>query len=243
MPGNNDYSPEETSGVFTRSIFLWLDKLLLRGFRKQLSIEDLYPLDRALDSYHLHTRFEEAWSKTHSDQHKYSLLRTILTCFAWEFIASIIPRLLLIGFTFCQPLLLNRTLAFLQDNNQPTDTGNGFITAYVVVYLGLALSTGLYWHRQYRCLTMIRGSLVTIIYKKTLELNNSDAAVTLMSTDIEQIIMGLRYVHEMWANVFMVGIGIWLLERELGVAAVVPAIIAVCEDTTFLDVENGDLSN
>lgn len=82
-----------------------------------------------------------------------------------------------------------------------------------------------------------------MIYKKTLELNNSDAAVTLMSTDIEQIIMGLRYVHEMWANVIMVGIGIWLLERELGVAAVVPAIIAVCEYTTFLDVENGDLSN
>lgn len=35
-----------------------------------------------------------------------------------------------------------------------------------------------------------------MIYNKTLEVKDNSASVTLMSTDIEQIIMGLGYFHE-----------------------------------------------
>jgi ATP-binding cassette, subfamily C (CFTR/MRP), member 1 len=80
---------------------------------------------------------------------------------------------------------------------------------------------------------MVRGSLVSSIYYKTTEISitalNNSAAVTLMSTDVERIEQGLRDTHELWANVVQVGLATWLLQRELGLACLVPIVIAVCE--------------
>lgn len=39
---------ETTGGIFSRCLFLWLDPLLLRGYRKELSIEDLPTIDEEL---------------------------------------------------------------------------------------------------------------------------------------------------------------------------------------------------
>lgn len=80
---------------------------------------------------------------------------------------------------------------------------------------------------------MVRGSLVSSIYYKTTEISitalDNSAAVTLMSTDVERIEMGLRDTHELWANIVQVGLATWLLQRELGLACLVPIVIAVCE--------------
>jgi ATP-binding cassette subfamily C (CFTR/MRP) protein 1 len=77
---------------------------------------------------------------------------------------------------------------------------------------------------------MVRGALVTIIYRKTTEISiaalDNSAAVTLMSTDVERIISGFRSLHEVWANVFQIGFSVWILEQQIGAACVGP--VAVC---------------
>ncbi len=78
---------------------------------------------------------------------------------------------------------------------------------------------------------MIRGSLVSSIYHKTTEISitalDNSAAVTLMSTDMERVVNGLRVSHELWANIIQVGLATWLLQRELGLACLAPIVIAV----------------
>ena len=69
---------------------------------------------------------------------------------------------------------------------------------------------------------MFRGSLVTMIFDKTLRTCPSavsDAtAVTLMSADIERIGSGLREMHELYSGVIELALSLWLLERLLHVA-------------------------
>ena len=88
-----------------------------------------------------------------------------------------------------------------------------------------------YSHRNYRFITMLRGSLVAAIYRKTTEISltalDNSAAVTLMSTDVERIVMGLKMMHEFWANLIQVGIATWLLQRELGGACVAPIALTI----------------
>ena len=48
------------------------------------------------------------------------------------------------------------------------------------------------------------------------------AAVTLMSTDIERIRIGLPIIHELWISVIEVAIAVWLLERQVSYAVVGP---------------------
>jgi ATP-binding cassette, subfamily C (CFTR/MRP), member 1 len=86
-------------------------------------------------------------------------------------------------------------------------------------------------HQTYHAITMIRGSLVSVIYSKTLEkatgnLNDS-AAITLMSTDVERIDNSLQNIHEVWAAPIETAIGIWPLERQIGIACVVPIVVTM----------------
>ena len=77
---------------------------------------------------------------------------------------------------------------------------------------------------------MIRGLLIGAICEKSLQLPNDEknkqSAITLISADTERINLGLRNLHEVWANVIELAVAIYLLQREVGAVAVVPLFIA-----------------
>ena len=80
-------------------------------------------------------------------------------------------------------------------------------------------------------MAIVRGALVPFIFQKTLMLDHNTApdmaGVTVMSTDIDGITAGLLSMHDLWANIIEVGIGIYLLQRQVGAACaffVVPGI-------------------
>lgn len=76
---------------------------------------------------------------------------------------------------------------------------------------------------------MIRGSLVTLIFNKTLRMSASavtdGSAVTLMSTDIERIGGGIREIHETYSNFVEVALSLWLLARLLKLATIASTLV------------------
>jgi len=90
---------------------------------------------------------------------------------------------------------------------------------------------GQYQHRTFRTITMARAGLVSIIYNKIARLNIKDldpaTSMTLMSADMERIVQGWQTMHEIWSNIIEVGLAIYLLERQLGVACVVPVAVSI----------------
>ncbi len=78
---------------------------------------------------------------------------------------------------------------------------------------------------------MVRAGLVAMIYRKTGALNLKDVdpatSVTLMSADIERIVQGWQTMHEIWGNAIEVGVAIYLLEKQLGVACAVPVAVSI----------------
>ncbi|TKW50551.1 hypothetical protein CTA1_9035 [Colletotrichum tanaceti] len=151
---------------------------------------------------------------------RYRLIRTCVSTLKWQLLAVILPRIFLLGFTICRPLVLNRFLDFLQNTPEDVSYGYGLIGAYGFVYLGISISSSFYWHKAFRSLAMLRGILVTAVYSKTTELRvapgDNSAAVTLMSTDIDAIIRAWREVHEFWANTIQIALATWLLSTRLG---------------------------
>ena len=62
FPQYRDVSPPEaTAGILNRLFFLWLNKLFRKGFSNELSIDDLFILDKHLSSRYLETRVQSAW--------------------------------------------------------------------------------------------------------------------------------------------------------------------------------------
>ncbi|GAB1196308.1 hypothetical protein APSETT444_005577 [Aspergillus pseudonomiae] len=99
---------------------------------------------------------------------------------------------------------------------------------------------GQYQHMTYRAITMVRGAVVSMVYRKATTLSTEDAdpasSLTLMSADIERIVQGWQTIHDIWGNALEIGLAIFLLEQQLGVAAVVAVGVAVCESEFTLSV-------
>ncbi|KAL2024878.1 hypothetical protein VTK56DRAFT_3577 [Thermocarpiscus australiensis] len=114
--------------------------------------------------------------------------------------------------SYCHKLFLKAWKSQLSGtiNNEMTQVGYGLIGAYLLVYVGIAVSMGQYQHRTYRAITIVRGGLVSLIYRKTGAVSLLDvdpaASMTLMSADMERTVHG------------------W---QTRGVACVVPVAISI----------------
>ncbi|KAJ0161488.1 ABC transporter C family member 8, partial [Colletotrichum tanaceti] len=239
-------APEETSGIYSRGLFWWLTPLLLTGFRRLLKPLDLFVLHGSMTTAVLDEKF---WRKCNNASSfsaavqsdasprpkRYRLIRTCVSTLKWQLLAVILPRIFLLGFTICRPLVLNRFLDFLQNTPEDVSYGYGLIGAYGFVYLGISISSSFYWHKAFRSLAMLRGILVTAVYSKTTELRvapgDNSAAVTLMSTDIDAIIRAWREVHEFWANTIQIALATWLLSTPSG--PIVVSVVAMTATVFF----------
>ncbi|KAJ5139829.1 P-loop containing nucleoside triphosphate hydrolase protein [Penicillium atrosanguineum] len=225
-------SPEATGGVFNRSLFWWLNGLLRKGSKTTLTVETLPDLDEDIKQASNPQDLIQKWNK--ADKYRpNSLLWTFASHYKWDYMAGILPRLGYTAFTFTQPFLVSRVLDFMTEPEHVNSDyyARGLIAAYAIVYVGIAISYAVYTHKVFRFITMVRGSLVTMIFDKTLRMSTtaiSDAtAVTLMSTDIERIGSGLLDIHEVYGNFIEVVIALGLLARLLNVATIASTVVVV----------------
>lgn len=227
-----DLPPEATSGIYNKSVFWWLNPLLILGFRTTLRTDDLFTLDQTLSSADTHKRFHRQWSST-KVVGRFSLLLTTAKVLKWQLLVSAIPRLCLSAARFTQPFLARQTINFVTHRDQPSANGWGLVGAYLLIYLIQAISTAAYKHLLNRCVTQVRGGLVSLLYNKTAELRigtvDPTASLTLMSSDIQRMTETLTLVHDLWCSVIEIGIAMFLLYLDLGAACAAPAIVYVLQ--------------
>ncbi|KAG4266616.1 hypothetical protein FPRO03_01900 [Fusarium proliferatum] len=231
------HSPEETSGIWNLGVFFWLNTLFMKGYRAILTLESLYPLDKALEAETHQHLVEKVRNNPYKTQ-KYGLARLLLQILALQLLPPIIPRAALLAASMCQPFLIHALLHYLQSEDQAQSHGYGLIGATALTYGAIAFSTALYWYFQERFVIMVRGILVLAVYEKTTELrmpvDGDSGALTLMSTDVERITRGILDLHEYWANTIQIALSCWLLQRELGAAfAASLGVVAVSTLTAF----------
>ncbi|GJC78756.1 ABC transporter atnG [Colletotrichum liriopes] len=233
-------SKEEISGPLNRSLFGWLNPLLLRGSRGILEVGDLGKIDHKFDSARLLSMLNFSWDSSDKSA-KHALLKSTLSAFRIGYMAPILPRLFLAAFNFAQPFLIKRIIEFVGESRdaQSRDVAAGLIGAALLVYLGLAsgvlisqISRGIYNHAVYQLTTTLRGGLVSLIFTKSLRLDAATAgkakAITLMSTDIDSITSGVKDLHEIWASILELGVAVYLLNLQIGAACfvvIIPAIV------------------
>jgi ATP-binding cassette subfamily C (CFTR/MRP) protein 1 len=79
--------------------------------------------------------------------------------------------------------------------------------------------------------------MVALIYDNSLQypaMETDLPAVTLMSSDVDQITSAIMFGTNIWANVVTIGIGIWLVWRQLGPIALAPILVVMICSTTSI---------
>ncbi|KAH0494604.1 hypothetical protein TgHK011_001220 [Trichoderma gracile] len=248
LPPWNRLNPESTGSIINRSLFWWLNRLLIRGFRATLSGQSLYDTDAALKSRRLLSKIQDArrsWAAPKFRlMQRHTLLFALLDSIRQSLILAALPRIFCIGFKFAQPFLLKRVVNYVaneKDHDPEKSTGFALVGATALVYFSLAISKGFYQHQLFRSLTMVRGALVSLVYSHTLSApaisSSADAtprapnsaSLTLIGPDAAAITSALEAIHELWANPIEIILAIWLLSRELGPGSVGPVFaVIVC---------------
>ncbi|KKP00962.1 hypothetical protein THAR02_06934 [Trichoderma harzianum] len=223
-----EHSPEEASGILSLGVFFWLNKLFLDGYRKVMLLDDLYSLDKSLDPEIIHEKFSRNMDYSRMKGDKFGLTKVLIRTLIGPLLLPTIPRLGLLGFTLAQPLFIERLLDYLAEDTLDPNIGYGFIGASFFIYAGIALCWAFH-----RMRTMLRSILVTETFiaatKARIGTSDDNAALTLMSTDIERIRMGFRQLHDIWASVLQVALSAWMLYGRVGVVFVAPiGVVIVC---------------
>lgn len=140
-----EHSPEEASGIFSLGVFFWLNKMFMTGYKKVLMLDDLYALDNSFDADSLHNEFSKNMDYSKLQGDKFGLLKVLARTLKVSLLLPIPLRLALLGFTFCQPLLIEKLLEYLSHPELDANFGYGFIGASILIYSGIAISRALYW--------------------------------------------------------------------------------------------------
>ena len=221
---------EQIHGFWGRNFFLWLFPVFRNAYTHVIGVDDLPDIDSRLRAEYAEVRLLQAWQKTHG---KYRLLKATFGAYYSPFLSAIIPRAMMVVFTFCQPFLITATINYISAPSTPENRryGKALIGAYALVYSGTAISTAVYYRQANRMATVVRSGLVAMIYEQTVALKTTNStkaeAVTLMGTDMQRIVTSVRTLHDTWASIVSVGVAIWLLELQVYIACIMPAIIAV----------------
>lgn len=141
----NQLSDEATAGFWNRATFLWINPLLLFGFRRIIHNGDLPDIGEQFDSRRLYENLKVSWGKQ-DQKSKNALLRALIFSTPWPLVFVLLPRLFLVGFTFGQPFLLQDVVSFSGGaTNQPDyisieEEATSLILATALIFCGKVVS-------------------------------------------------------------------------------------------------------
>jgi hypothetical protein len=72
-PQRGHISPESSTGIFSHSTYWWLNRFFISGFRGNLSLDDLYPLEKDLSSKSVASRHHQRWNNNEGGLIRYSM--------------------------------------------------------------------------------------------------------------------------------------------------------------------------
>ncbi|KAK4224171.1 P-loop containing nucleoside triphosphate hydrolase protein [Podospora fimiseda] len=207
------YTKEQLSGLYGRSLFFWLASTLWNGFNRFLVPSDLSgPRDDASAEV-LRLRFRDQWDNSPNKSGKTALFWHLFRAMPEKFINPAFPRAIIVALTLTQPMMLERMLTFVQGGDayeERMDVGYSLIGAFALLYSLLALFNGWYHHACNKLALEMRSQLIDSCYRQLLKLRlaalDSGNATTLINVDMQHIMEGCKILHDIWASIITVGL-------------------------------------
>ncbi|EEA22450.1 ATP-binding cassette transporter, putative [Talaromyces marneffei ATCC 18224] len=226
---------EEASGVLGRIFFWWIHPVLKEGYKAVLNPENLPEIDSQLLSEGLRARAVRAWATRSEPLNRWTLPFMLVSCLKTAFLLPILSRMSLILFTYLQPIFIGVAINFCKGPTSHTsdttsaDSGLRLVLFSAIVYLGMAVSGPTYQHQINRLRVMTRGALISLVHHQSLHMSTTGSkdseALTLVSSDIDNIESFGETFHETWARLLEVIIGTMLLAAQIGWFAFLPLVI------------------
>ena len=138
---------EATSGFGNLSIFWWLNEPLKNAAKKAIALADLDELRKELRSSKI-PRCSDVTECHSFPKRKTFIVTRRCKMFCRSLLAGVFPKLCQIGFIYAQPFLTNTFIKYIDspEKNRFSNAGYALIGAYILVFVGAAVSPIGSWH-------------------------------------------------------------------------------------------------
>uniref|UniRef100_A0A915DCR7 ABC-type xenobiotic transporter n=1 Tax=Ditylenchus dipsaci TaxID=166011 RepID=A0A915DCR7_9BILA len=197
---------DEGTNIFSKLFFWWTNPLIRKGYKSQINyVDDLFKLPPTLKVLRVEREFLESASNQFTDAELFSFSKALVRAFGLKYFSLAILRLFGDCFKFAGPVLLHLLITSLQS---PVPDGFGYLFAALIA-----------------------------VYDKLLQIPacrlskfSSGQLINFMSTDVDRIVGFVGSFHAVWSMPLNLGIALYLLYREVGLAflsGLLAAIITV----------------
>ncbi|KAL5548573.1 hypothetical protein UlMin_003804 [Ulmus minor] len=228
--GEATVTPYSNAGIFSLLTFSWIGPLIAVGNKKTLDLEDIPQLDSGESVVRI---FPTLRDKIETDCGSINRLTTFKL--AKALILSVWKEILWTGFvvllyslaSYVGPYLIDTFVQYLNGRREFPNEGYYLVSAFFVAKL-LECFTQRQWFFKTQLIGIrMRAALVAMIYNKSLTLScqsrqghTSGEIINLMTVDAERIDDFSWYMHDPWIVIVQVGLALFILYKNLGLAAV-----------------------
>jgi len=178
--------PENSASFLSRITFWWFGGMILKGYKRPLTTDDMWSLDHNNKSNVILRKFDKVWIPTVKKEKEMatrrategrpfmtdiSLLSSVLKTFWPEIIFISFLKLIASILIFVNPLVLDRLISFMSPtNNEPTWRGYFYALLMFISLLFESLINGQNEYGINLISMRIRACIISVIYKKVLVL-------------------------------------------------------------------------
>ncbi|XP_072032229.1 ATP-binding cassette sub-family C member 10-like [Amphiura filiformis] len=157
---------------------------------------------------------------------KLTLLRALNKAFGLVYFSLGFVQFIISLLSFSGPLLLNALVSFMEsDGQEPMRYGYYYALGLFLSTLIIAFMSTHYNYQINLVILKMRAAVVTTIYRKSLAVNTTNISqfsagqiVNFMSVDSERVINFCRSFHQLWSLPVQIGVALYLLHQQLGLA-------------------------
>ncbi|CAG9854733.1 unnamed protein product [Phyllotreta striolata] len=227
-------NPLDNSNIFSSVLFCWLLPLFVKGFRKNLTENDLYEHRRSHDSNVLGDKLEQQWIKQTKKSKNPSLIKAIVNVFFTEVVLINIVVIMAEVIRISQPFLITSLIKVYEANRANEDKNEVYFYAALIILTSfIACNLGHNFSLMLLQLGMkLRLSCSSLVYRKSLRLSKSALVettigqmVNLLSNDVGRFDIGILFFHNIYIAPTETLVVMYLLYRNVGWTALSGAIL------------------
>ncbi|XP_064490246.1 multidrug resistance-associated protein 1-like [Ornithodoros turicata] len=233
--------PEATASFLSQLLFWWFNGMAILGFLRPLRMEFMWKLQKhnqtedIVDKFS--TEFEKEKQKRGAVRSKkpdakgqfpvvsqVGIMRPLLRTFSLELVVIALLKFTASVLTFVNPLVLDMLIGYV---NSDDPIWKGLLFAFTMFFASMveSLLNGQYDYRIFCVAMRMRSAIINAVYQKTLKLSSTARSkfttgeiVTLMSVDTQRVMDYMQVFNLLWVTPLQIGIAIYLLWGQLGVA-------------------------
>ena len=164
--------------LLSKICFNWINRLILIGYRRAITPEDMWTMPNDESSRYNLERFEYEWSKGMIVENGKTLRTTSLFWIIGslnfgKFLGGSLLLLVNDLLNLTGPIFLAKLIDFIKDEKQNLTVGVFLIALLIIVYIVQAI---LYEHYSFKMFVVgsrIRTAIMNVVYKKSMRLSSS----------------------------------------------------------------------